>query len=79
MVDKLRKKGGIWSDLRIVATSEQIGLREGRRIKGLYTVNREDLIKGSRFEDVVCRVNLPWTSIRWTGKGIKGMAAKAFK
>ncbi|GAB3921116.1 FAD-dependent oxidoreductase [Larkinella terrae] len=79
MVDKLRKKGGIWSDLRIVATSEQIGLREGRRIKGLYTVNREDLIKGSRFEDAVCRVKFAVDIHSVDGKGDKGYGSEGIK
>lgn len=72
MVDKLRKKGGIWKDARIVATSEQIGMREGRRVKGLYTVSREDLIKGSRFDDAVCRVKFAVDIHSLDGKGDKG-------
>lgn len=72
MVDKLRKKGGIWKDVRIVATSEQIGMREGRRVKGLYTVSKEDLIKGARFDDAVCRVKFAVDIHSLDGKGDKG-------
>ncbi len=72
MVDKLRKKGGIWKDLRIVATSEQIGMREGRRIKGLYTVSKEDLIRGSRFDDAVCTVKFAVDIHSLDGKDDKG-------
>lgn len=72
IVDKLRKKGGIWKDLRIVATSEQIGMREGRRIKGLYTVSKEDLIKGTRFDDAVCRVKFAVDIHSLDGKDDKG-------
>jgi len=55
MVNALRKLGGIWKDIRILATSGQIGVREGRRIRGLYTLTKDDLIEGARFPDAVCR------------------------
>jgi len=51
----LRRLGGAWKDLYLVATGEQIGVREGRRIHGLYTVSTEDLAQGARFPDAVCR------------------------
>ena len=54
--DGLRKLGGVWTNVRIVSTAGQIGIREGRRIHGLYTLNADDLIKGARFDDAVCRV-----------------------
>ena len=56
-VDALRSLGGMWKDIRIVATADQIGIRESRRIHGRYTVSKEDLINGSRFEDAVCRAS----------------------
>jgi hypothetical protein len=56
-VAKLRSLGNDrWNDLRLVATGAQIGIREGRRIHGLYRVTVEDLVKGARFDDAVCRV-----------------------
>jgi hypothetical protein len=56
-VAKLRALGNdIWNDLRLVATGAQIGVREGRRIHGLYQVTVDDLVKGARFDDAVCRV-----------------------
>ncbi|MDR1283347.1 MAG: FAD-dependent oxidoreductase [Opitutaceae bacterium] len=55
LVAALRSLGGAWSGLRIVATAEQIGVREGRRIRALYTVSRDDLVNGARHEDAVCR------------------------
>jgi len=57
IVDALRNSGGMWSNLRIVSTAAQIGIREGRRIHGLYTLTKEDLIRGAGFEDGVCTVN----------------------
>lgn len=55
LVDGLRGTGGVWKNLRLVATAEQIGVREGRRLHGLYTVTADDLREGRRFDDAVCR------------------------
>jgi hypothetical protein len=55
IVNSLRTLGGPWEGLQIAATAEQIGVRDGRRIAGRYTVNKDDLIKGARFEDAVTR------------------------
>ncbi|NQT12325.1 MAG: FAD-dependent oxidoreductase [Planctomycetes bacterium] len=56
LVDGLRRLGGVWQNVQIVATPEHIGVREGRRIHGLYEVTREDLIEGKQHDDAVCRV-----------------------
>jgi hypothetical protein len=55
-VNALRSLGGPWRDLRIVATNQQIGIREGRRIHGRYTVTTDDLARGARHDDAICRV-----------------------
>ncbi len=55
MVDALRGLGGVWKDVHIVASAEHIGVREGRRIRGLYRVTQDDLRSGARHEDAVCR------------------------
>jgi len=59
LVDGLRSLGGVWKGVQIVATPEHIGVREGRRIHGLYEVATEDLIRGARHDDAVCRVTFP--------------------
>jgi hypothetical protein len=59
MVANLRKLGGPWEGIQIVATAEQIGVRDGRRIQGRYTVLQEDLAKGARHDDAVVRVTFP--------------------
>lgn len=51
----LRGLGGAWKDIRIVATSAQIGVREGRRIHGRYTVTVDDLANAARHPDAVSR------------------------
>ena len=56
LADALRKLGGVWEGLQVVATAEQIGVRDGRRITGRATVTRDDLIAGARQPDAVCRV-----------------------
>jgi hypothetical protein len=56
LVDALRKLGDPWTNIKIVATGSQIGVREGRRIHGRYTVTLDDMLRGARFEDSVCRV-----------------------
>jgi glycine/D-amino acid oxidase-like deaminating enzyme len=52
----LRELGGRWEGLQLVATPEQIGVREGRRIRGRYTVVKDDLVNGARHADAVARV-----------------------
>jgi hypothetical protein len=55
MVNGLRKLGGPWEGVQIAATAEQIGVRDGRRIAGRYTVNKDDVVNGARFDDAVTR------------------------
>lgn len=52
----LRKAGGPWRNVSLVATAEQIGVREGRRIHGRYTISQEDLALGRRHADAICEV-----------------------
>jgi hypothetical protein len=54
-VRALRSLGGAWKDMCIVATSAQIGVREGRRLHGRYTITAEDLAEGARHPDAVSR------------------------
>lgn len=57
LIESLRSLQGIWGNMRLVATAAQIGVREGRRIHGRYTVTVQDIIQGIRHEDAVCHVN----------------------
>ncbi|WP_166824442.1 FAD-dependent oxidoreductase [Thalassoroseus pseudoceratinae] len=59
IVSGMRKLGGAWKDLAVVATAEQIGIREGRRIRGRYHITSEDLAKGMRHKEAVCRATFP--------------------
>lgn len=55
IVNGLRKLGGVWDGIQLAATAEQIGVRDGRRIAGRYTVKQDDVIAGTRHEDAVVR------------------------
>ncbi|TBL80822.1 FAD-dependent oxidoreductase [Paenibacillus thalictri] len=53
---KLLRKVPDWEEVRLVSTSAHIGIREGRRVKGLYRLCAEDLRQGRKFEDGICLV-----------------------
>jgi hypothetical protein len=59
IVNGMRKLGGPWKDLSVVATAEHIGIREARRIKGRYEITALDLAKGLRHEEAVCQTRYP--------------------
>jgi hypothetical protein len=56
LIDALRALGDPWKNIKIVATAAQIGVREGRRIRGRHTVTLEEMLRGARHDDAVCRV-----------------------
>ena len=56
VTDGLRTLGGIWKDLRVTATADMIGVREGRRIKGIYKITADDVASGRTFDDGICTV-----------------------
>lgn len=55
IVAGLRALGDAWKDVAVVATAEQIGVREARRIHGRFTISADDLAKGLRHDQAVCR------------------------
>ncbi|MBO5453294.1 MAG: FAD-dependent oxidoreductase [Clostridia bacterium] len=59
IINKLRSYGGVWKNLTLVATADSIGIREGRRIKGEYTLTHQDVLEGKKFDDAMCRVHFP--------------------
>lgn len=54
LIEGLRSLGGKWEGLVLAASAEQIGIREARRLHGLYTMTEDDLKNGSSFPDGVC-------------------------
>jgi hypothetical protein len=59
IVNGLRALGEGWAGMHIVATAAHIGVREGRRIHGAYTLTADDLLHGRRHLDAVCTVHFP--------------------
>lgn len=53
--DFLRKYVPGFEQAYIVSSGAEVGVRETRRIVGLYTLTGEDVRKGHRFEDVIAR------------------------
>lgn len=59
IVRGLRKLGGPWDGVQIAATPAQIGVRDGRRIRGRYVVTKDDLLLGAVQEDAVVKARFP--------------------
>lgn len=81
MVGDLRQGAPeIFGELVLVATPECIGVREGRRIHGRYTITVEDVVAGKRHDDAVCLVCY-WVDIHSLendgGKGFTDDGVKA--
>jgi len=54
MVQAMREFGGEeLKDIELIGTGPQMGVRETRRVKGLYVLTEEDAIKGHKFDDVI--------------------------
>lgn len=57
LIDALRKMGGVWKGIQIIATGGQIGVREGRRVHGRYRVMAEDIYEGRGHYDGICTIS----------------------
>lgn len=80
MIDGLRSLGGVWKGIRICSSPERIGVRESRRIHGRYTISSEDIMRGARFDDAVCRCTFPvdvHATAAERGKGIESAPVRA--
>jgi len=54
IVEALREFGGPpFADIQLAAAAAQVGVRETRRVKGLYLLTEEDAMAGRRFDDAV--------------------------
>lgn len=79
LIDGLRSLGGVWRNIRIVATAEQIGVREGRRIAGLYEIAADDLREGRKHPDAVCRATFAVDVHALDPKKEKGIEKAGFR
>ena len=71
IVRGLRQLGGAWAGVQLVATPEQIGIRDGRRIRGRYIVTKDDVVNGARQDDAVVRPTFPVDIHAMTAEGNK--------
>lgn len=63
IIKNLREKGPeCFKNITLVSTPECIGVRETRRIHGVYKVSLEDMKQGKKHDDAVCTVNY-WVDI----------------
>jgi ribulose 1,5-bisphosphate synthetase/thiazole synthase len=54
MIDAMREFGGeALKDVELTGTGTQVGVRETRRVKGLYVLTEADAKNGARFKDVI--------------------------
>ncbi len=65
-----------FADSRITNTAASIGLRESRRVTGIYRVGAEDLAEGRRFDDAVCSVRFGVDIHHGPGQTKSGHGAK---
>jgi hypothetical protein len=59
LVTFFRERVPGFENARIAATATQIGVRESRRIAGVYTLTRDDILERHTFDDAVARSAYP--------------------
>jgi len=59
VINGLRKNVPGCKDAYIVSSSNRVGIREGRRIKGIFTLTEEDVLEGKDFDDGIARGAYP--------------------
>ena len=72
----LRRRIPGFEHARLVATGVQIGLRETRRIRGLYTITRDDVVVARQFDDAVARNAYPIDIHSPDGDGVETVRIK---
>jgi len=70
--------GEQYHTFKLAFSSPHIGIREGRRIVGLYTLTKDDLMQGCKFEDAIAvgsyHIDYHWpTVLQRAGTGITDM------
>ncbi|TVX97381.1 FAD-dependent oxidoreductase [Cohnella terricola] len=70
MADFLKRDVPGFSRASVSSVGTQIGIRETRRIVGLYSLTKEDVIAGRKFEDAIARSGYPIDIHDPSGKGV---------
>lgn len=70
MAEFLQKSIPGFSQASISSVAAQIGVRETRRIDGLYRLSMDDVVTGRHFEDVIARSGYPIDIHDPSGKGV---------
>ena len=68
-VDWLRAEVPAFKDAYLSETAPQIGIRETRRIRGLYTLTGDDVLSARKFADGIARTDYPIDIHSPTGEG----------
>ncbi len=56
IIDFMKRRLPLFRDVELLAIAPQIGVRETRRIQGLYTLTQEDCVHGAQFDDGIVNV-----------------------
>lgn len=78
MLKWLRKNAPGFRNARLMSVPFQVGVRETRRIRGLYTLTREDVVSAAEFPDAIGRgayaldIHDPDKQINVLGKTVSG-------
>jgi hypothetical protein len=70
MAEFLQKSVPGFEKASISAVGSQIGIRETRRIEGLYSLTIDDVVEGRRFDDVIAKSGYPIDIHDPSGKGV---------
>jgi hypothetical protein len=70
MAEFLKSRVPGFAEASISSVAPQIGIRESRRIDGLYRLTMEDVVMGRHFEDGIARSGYPVDLHDPSGKGI---------
>ncbi|GAA3401596.1 FAD-dependent oxidoreductase [Paenibacillus hodogayensis] len=70
VADFMRRRLPGFEKASLTHTGAQIGIRETRRIDGLYALQVDDVVQGRRFEDVIARSGYPIDIHDPSGKGV---------
>jgi hypothetical protein len=69
LLDLFRRRSPRFKDAYLIKTAAQIGVRESRRVMGLYTIDVDDVLEAAKFDDGIARSRYPVDIHSPTGEG----------